>query len=436
MPISSNKIKIDLRAARPTELTVELLKSQLTAVGLTCSDADESKLSAYIEDVKSKLPKGKVQTFSILRPTKNPANVLRGLGANLARAATGNWEPSEDALGYLSKLAVIQYARNFKWLKDNQPGFLGNYGTSIDKKAYYENVEAVLSNILEPLNEDSVKDYKSTDSRVIGLVSNYNPESGNADAIGVLTLEWILNIKDYKKKKGNLKHETTIKMDSRAVLYDDIDFLNAHYKRVLEAFPNSSRSMDEEELAFFGPLPPTPEVPIENRIISPISRKMKIFDKLPPPILDTFQQSLLKKSTTNTLEAIVLYAPDLKNIGCIDNTQSKAAASYAKAVTSGFTFSATQTFSTESSVEASVEVVKVGFKVGFSLSFNEQWSESITETVSFEVPAGEKAYLYQGYMLAKTLIQDNSNGTFRWGNETAKFVTNILATHETPLLDL
>jgi hypothetical protein len=44
MPIPRQTIAISLKAATPTPLTVDTLKKQLTAIGLTCRLADESKL--------------------------------------------------------------------------------------------------------------------------------------------------------------------------------------------------------------------------------------------------------------------------------------------------------------------------------------------------------------------------------------------------------
>ena len=43
----------------------------------------------------------------------------------------------------------------------------------------------------------------------------------------------------------------------------------------------------------------------------------------------------------------MLYAPNLQNVGSIDNTNSDTTTDYSKSVTSGFTFSTSQALSVE-----------------------------------------------------------------------------------------
>jgi hypothetical protein len=104
-------------------------------------------------------------------------------------------------------------------------------------------------------------------------------------------------------------------------------------------------------------------------------------------------------------------------------------------VTTGFTFSTSQTISAEAYFEASVEVVKAGFKVGLSISFTEQWSSSQTTEFSFSVPGGKKAFTYQGYLMSRILRFDASTGNYAYLPEVARFVTNILSTSDVPLVD-
>jgi hypothetical protein len=68
------------------------------------------------------------------------------------------------------------------------------------------------------------------------------------------------------------------------------------------------------------------------------------------------------------------------------------------------------------------------------MTFTEQWNTETTETMSFSVPAGEMAYLYQGYILSRELIYDAKTGGYSWGDQ-ARFLTNILATSATSLVD-
>ncbi|HWV46313.1 MAG TPA: hypothetical protein VN039_09905 [Nitrospira sp.] len=129
------------------------------------------------------------------------------------------------------------------------------------------------------------------------------------------------------------------------------------------------------------------------------------------------------------------FESDVQNIGSIDNTNSATTTTYASSVTSGFTFSTSQTISAEASFEASAEVVKVGFKVGLSISFTEQWSSSQTTEFSFSVPGGKRAFTYQGYLLSRILRYDPSTDNYTYLSEVARFVTNILSPSEVPLVD-
>lgn len=166
--------------------------------------------------------------------------------------------------------------------------------------------------------------------------------------------------------------------------------------------------------------------------IPPKPVHVQIFETLPPANADTFSKALPTAATADHLQAIVLYAPDLQAIGSIDNTTSEATTTYSRSVTSGFTFSTTQTLSVQASAEVTIEVVKASLTVGFSISFTEQWSTSKTTTIGFSVPPGQKAFTYQGYLLSAIINFDASSGTYSYGS-TARFVTDILATSNVPL---
>lgn len=167
--------------------------------------------------------------------------------------------------------------------------------------------------------------------------------------------------------------------------------------------------------------------------IPPGSTGVQIFGSMPPANNATFEASVPVTATTGQLQAIVLYAPDLQNIGSIDNTTSAAETTYSQSVTSGFTFSTTQTLTVQATAEVTIEVIKASLTVGFSISFTEQWSESQTTTISFTVPAGKRAFTYQGYLLSAILTYDASSGIYSYG-EFGRFVTSILATTTDPLV--
>ena len=439
MPIPRRRIPVSLTKATPTPLTVDSLKKQLTDIGLTCPDSAKDKLEEYIDQVKNQIPAGTVETFAILKPAEAGESLYAGMVSDLAEASTGNWEPDSTGFGYATVLEYIQYPAHFDWLMSNKPGFTGiennpptytgRYDTIAGVKQMFLNVatdasstlikgldkgsiESVLSNAIAPLTDINAQNYApGPTSRVIFLVENYDPSTQQADGIGVLTVWWDLTITDYKEKKENPKHDTTLTVKAHSVLYSSLDDMNADYLAAQTHF---------KENAFCGiPRPST---------------KVTIFPARPPAIADTFKQSLPKIATEDELQVIVLYAPNLQNVGCIDNTNSDTTTDYSKSVESGFTFSTSQTLSVEASFEASVEVVKAGFKVGLSISFTEQWSTSTTETMTFSVPAGKKAFTYQGYMLASILSYDAKSGAYAY-KDTAQFLTNVLATSAVPLVD-
>jgi hypothetical protein len=203
-----------------------------------------------------------------------------------------------------------------------------------------ESLNSLLTNAIAPLQDPNASNYNpGWTSRVIFLVDNYNQDTGEADAIGVLTVAWNLKILDYKEKKSTPQHQTWLDVKCWSIMYSDLQdmyadklFIEQHFKN--QAFPPQGI-----------PIPP---------------RNVKIYDVLPPADADTFKASLPVLATTNQLKSIVMYAPNLQNVGCIDNITRGRTPS----TRSGFSFSTEQTFSVEASFEASAEVVKVGAKIG------------------------------------------------------------------------
>lgn len=438
MFIPRQRVPIALEAATPTKLTVEDLKDQLTDIGLTCPDSAKDKLADYIREVEAKIPVGSVETYALLKPTHDPALRLEGLVGDYEQSSTGNWQPDSTGLGYATTLEYIQYAEHFDWLVANVPSFTGikndppTYSGKYDsidavkqmfsqvatdasatlvKGLDKQSVESVLSNAIAPLNDKNAQDYKpGPQSRVIFLVENYNPSTQEADAVGVLTVVWDLTIKDYKEKKKAPLHATTLTVNCRSVLYSSLDAMYADYLAAKTHF---------KENAFLA-IPPKPA-------------KVTIFDKRPPAIEDTFVNSLPVLATAEELKVIVLFAPNLQNVGTIDNTNSDVTTTYEKSITSGFTFSMAQQLSVEANFEAGVVFAKGEFKVGLTFTFTEEWSSSTTETMSFSVPGGKKACTYQGYLMAQILSYSAKSGTYTY-KETARLLSNILATSAAPIV--
>jgi hypothetical protein len=384
-----------------------------------------------------------MQTFAILKPAGTGEVPMVGLETSLTTSSLGRWTPDSTGLGYGPELEYIQYSTHFAWLKanrptftgveDNPPQYNGTYDTVSAIQKMFVNVgtdaaamvvagidpleiESLLTNVIATVTDENAKDYNpGWDSRTLFLVLNYNPVTKSADAIGVLTLEWNLTIKDYKQKKNSpVQHSTTLMIKGRSVLYSSLSDMTADYVAAQAHFKQNS-------FALF-------DVPSRKTTI-------KIFDALPPPTKETFLQGLPLRASTNDADVIILYAPNLLNVGSIDNTDSAVTTTYSQSLTSGFTFTTSQTLSITASIEASALVVKVGLTVGFSISFTEAWSSSRTETMSFVVPPGKKAFTYQGYMLAQVLRYSAKTGQYSYTGDAAKCLTNVLTTSENPLVD-
>ncbi|MBB5940348.1 hypothetical protein [Streptomyces zagrosensis] len=160
-----------------------------------------------------------------------------------------------------------------------------------------------------------------------------------------------------------------------------------------------------------------------------------IFAERPGASKDVFDQSVIFQQDSQTGRALTLYAPDLQNIGCIDNTGSGATTTYAKSVSTGFTTSLTTQFTIETRAEVSIEVVKASLSVGFSVSFTEQYSKVTTQTMTFSVPPGHKAFTYQGYIRTVVIQHDTGNRTYEYQPGTeGTFLTEVLVTSPVPVI--
>jgi hypothetical protein len=451
MPIHGQKIPLDLASATPTALTPENLQAQLNDIGLTCKYTSRYNLSAFIGEVKSQIPDTPeaTQVWGIVNPAAAlaaPEGYERAMAAALSAgdAPTGNWTPNPQALGYATYLHYV--VAHYDWLKANRPTFTGqreanNYSQAYDSvesiKSAFVNlatnmasvvasglnraaIEATFSDIISPMTDSQAKDYDKTDSRVLMLVDDYDPTADTANGIGVLMVEWRLVIKDYKKKKEAMKYNTTLDITATAVEYGAVAPLMADYNAALAHFKTT---LDAAAVALTG-----------NGTIPPRDTKLTIFAQLPSADQDTFQRSLPLVATAQESEVIVLYAPELDNIGSIDNSNSDASTSFSKSMTSGFSFSSTQSLKIGAEFEAGALFAKAKFTMEFTLSFSQTSSRSSTETIAFDVPAGKKCFTYQGTLNAAVLTFDAQEGTFTYTN-AGRFQTPILATSRTPLLN-
>ena len=297
------KFNLALTKATPTALTAEDMKGQMASIGLACSQMTNDNIEQYITNVESQMPDGEVHVYAIKAPkgfdqpaltttelmalknsrvtmlaaTNGPVS-LSDATDDLVHAATGNWEVNATGDGYGPNLEVIQYPTHFDWLYDNREnnGFVGIVNAPDPYTGNYSNVEAiqnlfvnvcteasaavvkgidkdamkaVLTNVIQPLQNQNISDYDTTSSRTIFLVDNYDPSSGAADGIGAVTVTWHLKINDYKRKSkdGGDTHKTSLTVTARSVLYGDPSTLCGDYNHVLKQFnidPNTAPSCD------------------------------------------------------------------------------------------------------------------------------------------------------------------------------------------------
>ena len=289
-------ISLDLAQATPSVLDADALCEQIKNLGLDCAQITPENLAQYISEVESQLADGAIQSFMITAPAGTvAANTLpAGLNAveepslhlmsaapaaeppvgSLAAAmpanqavATGNWTENDAAQGWAPNLAVIQYSDHFTWLMtqaasigfpgivDNPPAYTGNYQNAQAIQTLFVNVgvtssatvvkgidtdtmKAVFTNAIQPLADANLTNYDQSGSRSIMLVENYNQTTRTCDAIGVVSVDWRLQISDWKRKtkEGGETHPTVLTIGARSALYSDVSLLCQHYAAVLTQF--------------------------------------------------------------------------------------------------------------------------------------------------------------------------------------------------------
>jgi hypothetical protein len=241
-----------------------------------------------------------------------------------------------------------------------------------------------------------------------------------ADTVGVMTVDWDVTITDCKNKKEE-KHETYVDVASRAAVYVSDELIVEHY--------NWLKSIQPLTIIFIGR---------GLRVVGKVVKPLKIFPQEPTASKETFEQGILVSTKSNIHTAIILYSPDLQHIGTLDNAGSEASTTYTKSVTSGFTFTMSQGFSHTANIGFDVEVVKGGVTVSMNLTFTESWNKSTTESYSVSVPAGQKSFIYQGYLCASVLNYfpgKSGEDEFDWASgETGRVLSNVLRTTPTPIL--
>ncbi len=447
---------IDLEPKTATKLEPEELTKQLNEMGLYCKETYGEKLKKNIEDVTSKVGLGVLTTFGVykddgqikmeeladdvIRQINTKDALCNLLDSRFSKQAEGSW--TEGSVGdYLGELLVLQEAENYRYLKEKAKNFpwaeepekrIEQRVSTVDaiKEMFLEaatactaatvqgidkvTLDATFSNALVGLNESAfASDYDVTNNRVITLLYNYDPARKECDGVGIVTCNWRLQIKNYKEKKKEPRHETILTIGARSLLYTDVNLLESHYAMVLANKKGACCLL-------------------ENSI--PVISEVKVYDTLPPANMDTFICSLPLITDTEYADVMVFYSSDLQKVGFIDNTLSDAETTYSKSLTSGFMTQSTVGIAAEVNFEINAEVIKAGVKVGFSVSMTDQWSKSQTETVSFKIPAQQKAFLYQVTILCARLRLNAKTGKYSYV-EYGKFLTDAYKTSEKPLYE-
>lgn len=446
--IGAKGIKIECSKSVPAELTVENLREQLHRIGLTCGLTEPYCLNRIRKDVESRLETGKNEAFGIyyLKPEyKDFRSVsLKHMKyradaplMEMSGRISASWEPdTQDAMGYIQKLSVILAKNNFDRIRQHYIDFAGydsgekEYGSDAStvpaiKEFFVKTLNMACGSVAEGINLDDLeavctdmfpedaamdRDYEGSNSFLVSLLQDYDEEKKQAAGVGAVYLSWKLHITNYKEKK-TVSHSSTLTLQARSVMYDDADVLEKHFQFLSNMI--ASRNAREYQ-------------------IPPVVRRIPIFDQKPAASYENFCQGIPEISDAEYAKSILLYCPDLALINSIDNTGSSAEASYELSVTKGFSNSSSISFGEEVNVEAGCEFLKMGVKFNMNLSFNSESSFSTTETISYSVPAGEKAYLYQGVVQYAVLAMDMETGKLSY-KETGKYDSAMILVRNTVL---
>jgi hypothetical protein len=440
-------ISINLNPDSPSKVTVDALKKELADIGLTCKHTEPENLAGYIREVVNGFTNGKVQSLKFFEYKGLKQNDYGTCDTSLLEISDvvhditdirGNWTP-QDNVPRKTQLAAIGYPDHFdklaatgffaghssgqtymgigtvSALKTQFANISANISATMVKGLDKETMEAVFVNTIKPVDPES-KDYKpGRQNRSIFILENYNDKTKECDALGVVNVEWNIVINNYRRKSKEGGDYNTYNLDIkvRTVLYNDLASVDADFARL--------QALLKDKMFF------------TNALAIPVPSPIHLFDSLPPETSDTFAQGIpLDQTASDYMDVIILHQGDLQNVGCLDNTKSDASTVYSKSITSGFTFTAGQKVSISMKFSLDALIAKSELSVGLEISFTEQWNNSQTETLSFSVPAGKKAFLYQGYVGSSILRFNIPKMTYKY-IEHAKFLSNLVVTTNTAL---
>ena len=261
---SGETMYVKMNPSTPTPLTAAALERQMEAIGLNCAEINEATLNQYLAEVEALVPNGAVASWGIGYTDDN---------ANFQSISPGNWilDEGEVFFGvYQRALTAIShyylwsvvYGDNIHGVLANPPAIAGNYKTADTIKSLFVNsaitasstvvsgikkdsILAAMANAIAPLTNDSLNDYHDNNHRTLMIIENYNPRDSSFDRFGALTIQWSLDIEDYKRKSkdGGDTHKTQLDTVAWAVTYDS-------YAACQKDYNNLARKLNLASLNF------------------------------------------------------------------------------------------------------------------------------------------------------------------------------------------
>jgi hypothetical protein len=452
VPIGGH-IPINLVAQDASKVTPQDLKTELDALYLRCPDTEIDKLQGYINAVRDRLPPEGGLTaigfseykagFSAEDYGTLDTTALTAEDITTELEIQGPWKPT-DFPPCSGELEVIGFPPHFDLLlQRNTPPFGGHkgeqkssgIGTVESLKNLFTSIAYTISGqFVSELDKASMEAafVKTIDAATLPTDTDLDIEANRSikittppyrdkngqmcvNGFGVCNVSWKLHVDNYKRKSkdGGNYNQYNLTVTVRAVTYTDEETAQHDAEYVT--------TLLKDKLFFANPL----SIPVPTHI--------DVFPSLPPECADTYQQGLpLETGGGDYCDVIILYHAGLNNIGCLDNTDSDCTAGYSRSITSGFTFSTGHKLNTGMNFSVEAGIVSAGVTVDFEISFNEQWNTSQTEALTFTVPGGSAAYLYQGYIGSAVLRHDLNTNTYSY-TDYATFQSNLVVTSATRL---
>lgn len=446
MPFPITHIPIKLKPDTPTKVDVKELRDELHSIGLNCSDTALEKLAKYKDEVLDRFPDGSFQGFQFFSNADRQqiAELVKDGGVITSLDQVILLDPSLHAQWKVADntpmseyLYAIGQPKHFDFLMEKYTKFPGqksnseykdndttaravkdifvkiasNISSALVSGLDKPSMEAMLARIISPV-PDTAEDYDTgLQNRSLKLVSGYDEKNHEVKGIGVVNVEYRLTIRNYKEKKSH-HNESTLSVTVRAATYTEPQELEDEVKYLQTYFKDHMFVPDG--------------IPVPDSHIT-------VYDGKPPANSDTFIHSLPLEQTENDIfPVMVMYSPNLENVGHVDNTNSKAEVTYSESVTCGFSATFGTKIGAGVQMTADAGIVKAGVSFNIEVSFSAQWNESHTEQVSYKVPGGASAYLYRGYFRCAVLKYNALTMEYTY-DPPIQFNSNVFKTTEDPI---